>query len=41
MRDLSYLLGISITRMDGNLYMDQSAYIDTSFEEINPVTVLF
>lgn len=33
--DLSYFLGISITRTDGNLYLDQSAYIDRVLKKFN------
>lgn len=35
MGDLSYFLGISITRTDGNLYLDQSAYIDRVLKKFN------
>jgi hypothetical protein len=35
MGELSYLLGISITRTNGNLYLDQSVYIDKVLKKFN------
>jgi hypothetical protein len=35
MGELSYFLGISITRTNGNLYLDQSVYIDKVLKKFN------
>jgi hypothetical protein len=35
MGELSYFLGIMITRTNGNLYLDQSVYIDEFFKKLN------